>query len=380
MKCGQRLFAWKTAAILIVSAAAIFLAGMDCAAASVSDDVAQSDATPQEIKLSERVAAEIEKQWTVLVNPVYQARVETIVGRLAPQMERMLNYDVSVIDHKMVNAFALAGGKIYVTTGMLEFVKTDLELAGVLAHEMVHADKKHVLIQSARNNRMTLLAIAAAIASRGNGAAMIAANVLHVAVMGAYSIDLEKEADSLGIAALTRAGYNPVGVLTIQERLKEERLKRPEINPGIYQTHPEVDERIDAAEKYMEEHGIPIHRKYAIGSLRMGVTSDGAPSPLALTIDGEPVWRGRDNERTRELFRRVASDLWEYLQLETIPYDIAVTADGNGERAFFAEGRRIVSEGDLPEGTEGLSELREGVHKALTKARSSHPMADYYKF
>ncbi|MDR1651356.1 MAG: M48 family metalloprotease [Synergistaceae bacterium] len=344
----------------------------------VSPDAVTSEATPQEIKLGDRGSEEIEKQWTILVNPVYQARVETIVKRLAPYMERRLDYEVRIADHEMVNAFSLAGGRMYVTTGMLGFVKTDLELAGIIAHEMVHADKKHIIIQSARSSKMTLLAIAAAIASRGSGAAMIAANALQVAIMGAYSIDLEKEADALGIDALTKAGYNPIGMLTVQERLKEERMKRPEINPGIYQTHPEVDERIQAAGKYLYEHGIPVRRKYALGNLRTNV--DAVSGDLILTLDGNTIWSGRDDTETKDIFGRVASDLAEYLQLETMPFDIRVEGDPSSpSSAFFIETKKIASAGELPEGTEPLPQLRENIQKVLTEARRTHPMADYYK-
>jgi hypothetical protein len=292
-------------------------------------------------------------------------------------MERRLNYDVDIIDEEAVNAFALAGGKMYVTTGMLDFVKSDVELAGVIAHEMVHADKKHVIIQTARNNKMTLLALAAAIASRGKGAALVAANLVHVAVMGAYSIELEKEADALGIDALSKAGYNPVGMLTIQERFKEDRMKHPEIDPGIYQTHPEAEERIAAAEKYLLDHGIPIHRKYALGNLRAAVeeTSSGR---LGLTIDGETIWRGGDDAPTRELFGRVASNLSEYLQMETMPFDIRVEGGTSPDAAFYIETKKILTNREVPKSSEPLPALRDGVQKALTNARATHPMANYF--
>jgi predicted Zn-dependent protease len=345
---------------------------------TVSDDIVPSEATPQEIKLSERVSAEVEKHWTILVNPVYNARVETIVNRLSPHMERGLNYDVDIIDEKAVNAFALAGGKMYVTTGMLDFAKSDVELAGVIAHEMVHADKKHVMIQTARNNRMTLLALAAAIASKGKGAALVAANVVHVAMMGAYSIELEKEADGLGIDALSRAGYNPVGMLTIQERLKEDRMKRPQIDPGIYQTHPEVEERIAAAEKYLRDHDIPIHRKYALANLRAAVEETSPDKRLALTIDGETVWRGEGDAPTKKLFDRVASHLSEYLQMETMPFDIRVEGGNSPDAAFYIETKKILSNSEVPKGSEPLSTLRDGVQKVLTNARGNHPMANYF--
>ncbi|MDR1134028.1 MAG: M48 family metalloprotease [Synergistaceae bacterium] len=369
------------AIIPIVAVLFLCLTGAAHAApVGVSDDLPPTEATAQEIKLRERVAAEVEKHWTVLVNPVYNARVETIVNRLSPQMERRLNYDVDIIDEKSVNAFALAGGKMYVTTGMLDFVKSDVELAGVIAHEMVHADKKHVIIQTARNNRMTLLALAAAIASKGKGAALVASNLIHVAIMGAYSIELEKEADALGIDALSRAGYNAVGVLTIQERLKEERMKHPEIDPGIYRTHPEVEERIAAAEKYLGDHDIPVHRKYALANLRAAVEETSPDGRLALTIDGETIWRGGDDSATKEVFGRVASNLNEHLQMETMPFDIRVEgASSDPDAAFYIETKKILSNKEVPKDGEPLAALRDEVQKALTNARKDHPMANYFK-
>ena len=369
-------------ALVSVLMIAIPALGAVCSASELmSGEVLESEATPQEKRLGERVAAQIEREMTILVNPAYEARVGMIVNRLSPYMERHLNYEVGIIDHVTVNAFSIAGGKMYVTTGMLDFVKTDLELAGVIAHEMVHADRQHVLIQMARNSRMTLLAIMAAVAGRGHGAAVMAANVLHVAVMGAYSVDIEKEADAYAIDALTKAGYNPVGMLTIQERLKEERLKRPEINPGIYRTHPDVEERIRAAERYLESNGIPVNRKHALGNLRPSIgeiDSDGFG--LALMIDGATVWRGAANEATRAVFDRVASELWQFLDLETAPFDIRVEGDGiSPGSAFFVKSRRIVTQGEAPPGTEALSALREGVMNALSEARRSHPMADYFR-
>jgi predicted Zn-dependent protease len=362
----------------IVAVLILYARGAACAAPlALSDTLAPSEATPQEIKLREKVSAEVEKHWTILVNPVHNARVETIVNRIAPYMERRLHYDVDIIDEKAVNAFALAGGKMYVTTGMLDFVKSDVELAGVVAHEMVHADKKHVIIQTARNTKMTLLALAAAIASKGKGAALVAANLAHVAIMGAYSIELEKEADALGIDALTKAGYNPVGMLTVQERLKEERIKHPEIDPGIYQTHPEVEERIAAAEKYLRDHDIPIHRKYALANLRAAV-EETSPGRLTLTIDGKTVWSGQNDAATKELFGRVVSDLSERLQMETMPFDIRVEGGTSPDAAFYIETKKILSNREVPKGCESLSALRDGVQKALTNERGGHPMANYF--
>jgi hypothetical protein len=310
----------------------------------------------------------------IVVDPALQARVDTIVNRLKPCMERNLPYKARIVAHKMINAFALAGGPIYVTTGMLGFVKTDLELAGVLAHEMSHADRNHIIIQMARNERMTLLAIAAAIASRGQVAGIIAANALQVAIMGAYSIEMEKEADEYGVRALVKARYNPVGMLTLQERLQEESLKRANVDLGIYQTHPEEKERISAAVKYMGSNGIPIRRKYALGVLR--TRAEPLSGDLYLKIDDTLVWRGLDDEVTKELFDKTALALWNTLQLETAPYDIRVESLNGG--ALYIEGEKIAENSERPEGTASLESLREGIQAALNAARRDHPMADYY--
>lgn len=340
-----------------------------------SEEAVSSDATPQEIKLGKKGVEEVEKHWPLVKNPVLQARVETIVNRLKPYMSRNLNYEVRIVDQKMVNAFSLSGGTMYVCTGMLDFVKTDLELAGVIAHEMVHADRKHVITQIARNNRMTLIALAALIATRGQAGAMIMTNALQVAVMGAYSIDIEKEADAYGIDALMKAGYNPVGVLTLQERLDEESLKRAYFDPGIAQTHPDTKERIAAAVRYMEDRHISINRKYALGVLRTNV--DVVSGDLALIIDGSPVWRGRDDEPTRALLSRVAASLWDELQLETAPYDIRVESDGTSS-SLQIKGKKIARSNELPQGLQPLPSFREGIQNALNAARRAHPLADYY--
>jgi len=346
-------------------------------AAAVSGDVdapASGDMTKEEWKLARRGAEEIEKSLVVVHNPVLQARVDTIVNRLRPHMTRDLPYDAKILDWKIVNAFALAGGPMYVTTGMLDFVKTDSELAGVVAHEMAHADRKHVIAQMARNNRMTIAAILIAIAgaSEGSAAPMMLGGALQTVMMSTYSIEMEKEADAVGIDVMSRAGYNPAGMVTLQERLEVEKLKRPEFfNPS----HPEAKERIAAAVRYMEENDIPLHRKYALGLLRPEVRA--ASGDIFLDLDGEAAWRGRDDAATAALFHRVANDLWMYLQLETAPYDVRVERLNN-VAAFLIRGRTIAREDELPAGADSLESLRQGVHDALTRSRRSHPLANYF--
>lgn len=352
-----------------------FAAGAAEAAPAVSSDdsVVSSDATAQETRLRRQTERAIAEHFNILHDPVKQTRVERIVERLRPYMERSLDYRVSIIDHEMVNAFAIAGGGMYVATGMLDFVRSDLELAGVIAHEMIHADRNHVIKQMARNQRMTLLALAAMIASKGNAPIMMAANALQIAIMGQYSIDIERESDARGIDALGRAGYDPVGMLTLQERMQEESLKRPPINFGIYQTHPETKERIAAAEKYIEQSGRVVNRKLALGVLRTRV--ERSEDLTLLTMDGDVLLASSDDaamDSYTEIAHRIDGDL----RLETPPFDVRVEGSGTS-RALYIGPRRIATARDAGVGDPDI--LRSRIHDALTVARRTHPLADYFK-
>ena len=341
-------------------------------AASKSSDI---KALEKEIKLGKSVAEDIEKQWPRVLEPSKTARAEMILQRLRPYMERSLDYEVRVVEQKMVNAFSLPGGITYVTTGMLDFIKTDTELAAVIAHELVHADKRHVMVQVARNERLTLLAIAVAVATKGKGAAIIMANVAQVAIMNAYSIDLEKEADAGGIKAMMAAHFNPAGMLTLQERLLEESLRRPKADMGVWQSHPDAEERIRLAAQFMNDQKIPIHRKYALGLLRTEVQV--ASGDVGLMIDGEPLWSGKETADNREFLERVRARLDEYLQLETLPYDIRLQKESDGD-VLRILARKIAEEREIPKGMEPLTLIPGRLQSALEKARKRYPVANYY--
>ena len=346
-----------------------------CHAVFAAPNSSDMRALEKEIKLGKSVAEDIEKQWTRVLEPSQIAHAEMILQRLRPYLDRSLDYEVRVVEQKMVNAFSLPGGITYVTTGMLDFLKTDIELAAVIAHELVHADKKHVMIQVARNERLTLLAIILAVATKGQGAAVIMANVAQVAIMNAYNIDLEKEADAVGIKIMMAANFDPAGMLTLQERLLEESLRHPKVDLGAWQSHPDAEERIRLAAQFMKDQKIPIHRKQALGLLRTEVQA--LSGDVRLMIDGEPLWSGRETKGNREFLERVRLRLDECLQLETLPYDIRLQKEPEGD-ALRILARKIAEAREIPEGMEPLTLIRDRLQSALERARKRHPVANYY--
>lgn len=335
---------------------------------------ASPDADAKEIKLGERVSRQIEEQWERIVDPVRVARLSMILSRLLPFTERDLPFEIRLIEEKRPNAFSLPGGIIYYTTGMLDFCRSDDEIAAVMAHELVHSDKGHVMIQVARNQRLSLGALAVLILTKGQGAAPILANLAQVAIMNSYSRDLEIEADTGGLDTLMKTGYVPAASVTVMERLLEEEMKHPYVDPGICADHPRTRERVKDLVGIIRDHNWPLERKKALHLLRTSVA--GSDVGFELRIDGFPVWLGPRNNAGLDLLEKTRVALDEYLQMELSPFDIMVLKTKSGE--VLKIGLGIIVDGkDLLPGMPPLSELRDRILVSLQKARSIHPVADY---
>jgi Zn-dependent protease with chaperone function len=118
-------------------------------------------------------------------------------------------FSVSVLDAELVNAFALPGGFIVVTTGLIRQCRTPDELAGVLAHEMAHVTRRHNTRGLVRSQ---FLAFVLKLATGGGEAASLAGSAGNVIVTSKFSREDEREADILGVRRLARAGIDPEGI------------------------------------------------------------------------------------------------------------------------------------------------------------------------
>ncbi len=343
---------------------------------STSRVFADAGELEKEVKLADKVSEQVEKHWKRVTDPVRVARTAMVLQRLTPFTDRDLQYEVRLIDEERPNAFALPGGRIYLTTGMLDFCRSDDELASILAHELVHTDRKHGMIQSARNQRLSIGALAVIIATGGQGAAPILANLAQVAIMNSYSKDMEREADTMGLKMLSQADYEPAAAVTVMERLQEEELKRHYVDPGIFAAHPKTRERVQTLIGIIRENGWPLERKNALRLLRTGITEE--DGLLFLNVDGRPVWHAPKGDLARGLLEKTAGLLDRHLQMETSPYDVSIM-DLHGETILRIGLGRIVSREETLPGMPSLDDLREEIVVALQRARSSHPVADYHR-
>ena len=359
--------------------AALFLSASSAFAAASPEP---SDKTiKREIKIGRRGAQEIEAQIPRVLDPSAEAKLAMIASKLTPYLQRDLEYSVRILDMKEPNAFSLPGGMTYFTTGMLGFLKSEDEIAAVMCHEFIHADRAHGIVQARRNNVLSLLTIAGLIAASqtgGNASAGIAAMAggLQTALMNSYSIDLEKEADAMGIDVLRRAGYNPSAMLTMMERMKLEKMKRAQYQLGIYQTHPDDEERVEAALKYLRSNGIAIERRDVVQSLKVAI--DREIGEIKLMIDGDVFVSAQDNEASERLFSELSERLDGTLELELAPYDVK-TVETGGENVLMIRREKLLSEAELLPGMPSLQDLRDRIIASLNKARRGNMITDYYQ-
>jgi len=159
-------------------------------------------------------------------------------------------------DAQMVNAFALPGGQIFITLGLLNKLTTEAELAGVLGHEMGHVIERHTAEQMAKSQlgQTMVVAVGAASSDQWRSPYMIAAFVNQI-IQLRYGRQDESEADSWGIRLMEEAHFDPKVLITVMEILKASSHKGQ--GPEIFQTHPNPDLRIKEIREYLTKHPSP---------------------------------------------------------------------------------------------------------------------------
>lgn len=217
-----------------------------------SDPKVRLSQDPREVEPVKRVAAKI-----------IESAKRSKYGDIAKQFQ----WEVTVIkDDKMMNAFALPGGKIAVYTGIFPVAKTEAGLAAVMGHEVVHALARHGaerMSQGQLTSAALQVAAAAIGASSGNPmlneATMAALGVgAQVGVLLPFSRKHESEADYVGILLAADAGYDPRESVALWERMEE--LSGGGGPAEFLSTHPSHDTRIEDLKKAMPE-AMAIYQK-----------------------------------------------------------------------------------------------------------------------
>jgi predicted Zn-dependent protease len=212
----------------------------------------------QEIALGQESDRQVRQEMGLYEDKNLQQLVSSIGLRLATESERPnLPWHFGIVDQPAVNAFALPGGYIYVTRGILPFLNNEAELAGVLGHEIGHVTARHSAQQYSRATAGQVGLLLGAIfvpAARPYG--QLAAGSLGVLFLK-YGRDDEVEADALGVRYASRTGWDPAGIpgmLTTLARLDEATGETKGI-PNWLSTHPAPEDRVQKIQEAVQQAG-----------------------------------------------------------------------------------------------------------------------------
>lgn len=212
-------------------------------------------------------------------DPTLHAYISAVGQSLVPHVQRRaINYRFYVVESRMINAFALPGGGVYITTGMLDFLQSEAELAAILGHEMSHVDLRHCI------ERLQYELAARKVV--GNDLAMIA-RIGHRLVSVGFNEQQELEADAAGVILAARAGYDPRAGKAVFERVARAKNERTTSRQGekpplmvqevgsalqkalrqYFATHPPPERRIQQLERVFERNARAWRgQKFYIGS------------------------------------------------------------------------------------------------------------------
>lgn len=226
----------------------------------------------EQVKLGQEAAAEVRKKNRVL--PDSDSRVKEvrqifgrIKGALSPlQQKEPWKFSIDVIDSKEVNAFALPGGPMFFYTGLLDKLKTEDAVAGILGHEMQHVLREHWAYAVRDAQKRQLLGIAILGLTRANRTVSNLAGLVDTLGFALpHSRHHENQADAGGFELMERAGYSPEGLVEVFQLFQSQKGKGE--GPEWISTHPGDANRITKIRDLMKQSG----RYYpAVRPLRFG--------------------------------------------------------------------------------------------------------------
>ncbi len=243
-----------------------------------------------------------------------------------------IKYKVKIIDSKELNAFTLPDGNIYFYKGLLDTLYSGDEIAAVMAHEMAHNVCMHALRGASKSRKFSLLNLAVLLAalsggSKDAGAAVMFSQYLSVGLLNQYTEEFESEADIVGVSDLIRAGYNPSAMVTVMKRFAADEDRHPAVNPGIFQDHPEPEDRAAAITTAIKAAGLTYNPREVNGVTGAEVVTQKENTTIEFRNTTLMEFPGTD-EATKTRATTAADSLNSLLKLNLHFYEINVSPDG----------------------------------------------------
>jgi len=225
-----------------------------CGGCAVNPITGQSElmliSEQQDIAIGRKYAPEVERQMGGRIpDEGLQNYVDGVGQRIACVSHRPeLEYHFVALEDDSVNAFALPGGYIFITKGMLRKLSTEAQLAAILAHEMTHIVARDSSAVMSRQIGVSVLLSAVTSEKTPESVSMVV-DLTHQILGLRYSRDDEREADLAGLGYMVAAGYNPYGMVESMQMLENQEQIRP---IEFFSTHSSPENRVAYLQEKIE--------------------------------------------------------------------------------------------------------------------------------
>lgn len=216
--------------------------------------------TEEEKKVGDKIFFELAKN----VEFVRDLDIQNFINRIGYSLLLQagvspFEFKFSVIKSIEPNAFAIPGGYIFLTTGILSLSENEHEVAGVVAHEIAHVMGRHIaqLIEKSKGlNIVSLAGVIASILIGGGGKGSEAGAAMAMALSEAYRLkytrEMEIDADHNSLRYLIKAGYDPNGIFNFLRKIFRISLTQAPQIPTYLSTHPAIEDRISLVENLIQ--------------------------------------------------------------------------------------------------------------------------------
>ncbi|MEE9187293.1 MAG: M48 family metallopeptidase [Bacteroidota bacterium] len=251
----SRRFAWLAIYVTVAATALSCASGLGFNLFSDSDDVQLGKELDQEIRKNPQ-------EYPILKNaPEVKAYVVKIAGKVlsSPDVKKrgVFPYQVEVVhDDSTINAFATPGGYIYVYTGLIRMLDNEASLAGVLGHEIAHAELRHATKRISSYYGINVL-LSIVLGQNPSQFAEIAANLFTGLGFLANSRSDESQSDEYSIRYLDDTEYYPGAIRFFFEKILEEKKSGSGTVERLLSTHPMPEDRVAHVEELLKQLGSP---------------------------------------------------------------------------------------------------------------------------
>jgi len=208
--------------------------------------------TESEIRMGASYAKQIDQSTRFITDPVVDEYINRIGQNIVRNSDCKVPFTIKVVDSDVINAFALPGGFFYVDSGLILAADEEDELAGVMAHETAHVCAHHAAREMTRANYaqigMVPLIMMTGYTWTGYGIYEGAQLLIPITFLE-FSREFEAQADYLGIQYAYRAGYDPMGLVSMFEKIENLQKEKPGAVAKVFEDHPQTPDRILASER-----------------------------------------------------------------------------------------------------------------------------------